>query len=392
MPTSLQIINQPIDQLHAYERNPRKNDEVVNKMKDCIREFGFRIPIVAQSDGTIVDGHLRYKAAKALGYTEVPVVLADDLSDAQIKAFRLVANQSANWADWDEDLLKLELEDLKQLDFDLDLTGFDTASLEELLAEESKSDIEEDDFDTERAIRETETIISKPGDIWILGRHRLMCGDATNRTQVAKLMNGFKVDTVFTDPPYDFTECRYADNIKAFSEDANVFVMNNDLNMLRYLKKSELDFRKFFVADLYIATPQGREPYLSHILVSHEKNGNGKGNKNLHDGLRSIIRMNYRGNLNEERTIHKHQKSIKFISTFLAHYQATSVLDLFGGSGSTLIACEDFEIPCFMMEIEPLYVDVIIQRWQQETGEHAILDATQQSFFDLLKIRKGSAC
>lgn len=391
METSLHIINQPISELHEYERNPRKNNEVIDQMKQCIREFGFRIPIVAQSDGTIVDGHLRYKAAKALGYTEVPVVLADDLSEAQIKAFRLVANQSANWASWDEELLKLELEDLKNLDFDLDLTGFDSEEIESLLDSSSENPIEDhDDFDAERIAKETEKIVSKPGDIWCLGKHRVMCGDATDRLQVAQLMNGFKVDTVFTDPPYDFTECHYADILKDFSEDANVFVMNNDINMLRYLKKSQLDFRKFFVADMYFATPQGREPYLSHILVSHERNGNAKGNKNIHDGLRSIIRMEYRGNLHEEKTIHKHQKSIKFISIFLEHYQATSVLDIFGGSGSTLIACEDKNIPCFMMEIEPLYVDVIIQRWQQETGEKAILESTQQTFAEL--IRGAESC
>lgn len=207
-----------------------------------------------------MDGHLRYKAAKALGYTEVPVVLADDLSEAQIKAFRLVANQSANWASWDEELLKLELEDLKNLDFDLDLTGFDSEEIENLLKSEAQESLlENDDFDAEKAIQETKKIVSKPGDIWCLGKHRVMCGDATDRLQVAQLMNGFKVDTVFTDPPYDFTECHYADILKDFSEDANVFVMNNDINMLRYLKKSQLDFRKFFVADMYFATPQGRE-------------------------------------------------------------------------------------------------------------------------------------
>lgn len=386
---TLTILQRPLTELHPYSRNPRKNDTAVAQMQQCIRAFGFRIPIVAKSDGTIVDGHLRYKAAQALGYTEVPVVLADELSEAQIKAFRLVANQSANWAEWDEGLLQLELEDLKKLDFDLDLTGFDSKTIAELLGDPPA---EEEDFDTDKAVRETERVISKSGDIWLLGSHRLMCGDATNRSDVIRLMNGFKVDTVFTDPPYDFTECNYADNIRDFSADANVFVMNNDPNMLRYLKKSQLDFRKFFVADMYFATPQGREPYLSHILVSHERNGNAKGNKNLHDGLRSVIRMEYRGNLNEEKTIHKHQKSIKFISIFLEHYQATSVLDLFGGSGSTLIVCEDRAIPCFMMEIEPLYVDVIIRRWQHETGEPALLASSRQSSHELLKIRKDAPC
>ena len=124
MTNSLTVADWQIDKLVPYARNPRKNDDVVDRMCGAIREFGFRIPIVAKSDGTVVDGHLRLKAALKLGFKTVPVVLADDLTDAQIKAFRLLANQSANWAEWDEELLKLELEDLQHLDFDLDLTGF----------------------------------------------------------------------------------------------------------------------------------------------------------------------------------------------------------------------------------------------------------------------------
>lgn len=121
----LEVQQMPIEKLVGYARNPRKNDAVVDKMVESIKEFGFRIPIVARSDGSVVDGHLRLKAAKALGMTEVPVAIADDLTDTQIKAFRLLANQSANWAEWDEELLKLELEDLRAEDFDIDLIGFD---------------------------------------------------------------------------------------------------------------------------------------------------------------------------------------------------------------------------------------------------------------------------
>ncbi|GHS91295.1 hypothetical protein AGMMS49949_01430 [Alphaproteobacteria bacterium] len=389
MNTKLKILYKPLTELHEYERNPRKNDTVLEKMKHCIQEFGFRIPIVVQSDGTIVDGHLRFKAAKALGLQEVPVVLADELSEAQIKAFRLVANQSANWADWDEELLKLELEDLKNLNFDLDLTGFDLKDIEKFLKDDFEDDFE-DDFDAEKATQQNQKIISKRGDLWLLGKHRLLCGDSLDPKQVATLMNGFKVDTVFTDPPYDFTECSYASILKDFSEDANVFVMNNDPNMIRYLRQSQLDFRKFFIADFVFASPQGSEPYLSHILVSHEKNGNAKSNKNLRDGLRSLIRMEYRGNLTDEKTIHTHQKSLKFITTFLKHYQATSVLDIFGGSGSTLIACENLGIPCFMLEIEPLYVDVILQRWEALTKDKALLEADGLTFSEVQSLREAS--
>ena len=133
------------NKLIEYIRNPRNNDAVVDKMVDCIKEYGFRIPIVAKSDGSVVDGHLRLKAARKLGLKEVPVVLADDLTEAQIKAFRLVANQSANWAEWDKDLLRLELLDLKGMDFDLNLTGFDLSEVDRLI-QESKT-IQEDEFE-----------------------------------------------------------------------------------------------------------------------------------------------------------------------------------------------------------------------------------------------------
>lgn len=187
------------DSLIAYARNPRKNDAVVDQMVSCIKEFGFRIPIVAKSDGTVVDGHLRLKAAKKLGLKEVPIVIADDLSEAQIKAFRLVANQSANWAEWDDELLKLELEDLKDADFDLELTGFDLNEIEKYLRSD---DIQEDGFE-EESIEEVQEIITKPGDLWILGNHRLLCGDSRNSSDVQKLMNGNLADMVFTDPPYN---------------------------------------------------------------------------------------------------------------------------------------------------------------------------------------------
>ena len=145
MAQSLSIKEFPIDKLIAYARNPRKNDAVIDKMIASIQEFGFRIPIIAKSDGTIVDGHLRFKAAKQLGLKNLPVILADDLTDAQIKAFRLLANQSANWAAWDEDLLKIELEELAAIDFDLNLTGFDFDEINQYLenAEEPEEFTEE---------------------------------------------------------------------------------------------------------------------------------------------------------------------------------------------------------------------------------------------------------
>lgn len=131
------------DKLHQYQNNPRKNDNVVDKMIASINEFGFRIPILAKNDGTIIDGHLRFKAAVRLGMNELPVIFCDDMSEAQIKAFRLMANKSLHWAEWDEELLSLELDDLKKLDFDLNLTGFDTSEIENLMSAEERQTPEE---------------------------------------------------------------------------------------------------------------------------------------------------------------------------------------------------------------------------------------------------------
>ena len=170
------------DKLIEYARNPRKNDFVVDRMVSCIKEFGFRIPIVAKSDGTVVDGHLRLKAARKLGLEEVPVVIANDLSEAQIKAFRLIANQSANWADWDEELLKLEFQELEKLNFDLSLTGFDLDEIEACLKEDEEIENTAEDFEENNL-----PTASKVGDLWILGKHRLLCGDSTNKDDVLKL-------------------------------------------------------------------------------------------------------------------------------------------------------------------------------------------------------------
>ena len=187
----------PIDRLIEYARNPRKNDAVVDQMAGAIREFGFRIPIVAKSDGSVVDGHLRLKAARKLGLTEVPVALADELTDAQIKAFRLLANRSANWAEWDTELLRLELGDLNVLGFDLTLTGFGEIELGSLLADKTEGLTDPDD-----APAVPEHPVSQTGDLWLLGRHRLLCGDSTVATDVERVLGGVEPHLMVTDPPY----------------------------------------------------------------------------------------------------------------------------------------------------------------------------------------------
>ncbi|MFN3629751.1 MAG: DNA modification methylase [Casimicrobiaceae bacterium] len=193
-----------------YARNPRKNDHAVDRMAAAIVEFGFRIPVVARSTGEVVDGHLRLKAARKLGLATVPVVLADELSDVQIKAFRLIANQSVSWAQWDEELLSLELAELSEAGYDLGLTGFSNEEIEELLAgitedpaaeDEAAAGSESSNADADDVTPPT-VAVTRLGDLWLLGEHRLLCADSRDAAAVARLLEGERAHLLFTSPPY----------------------------------------------------------------------------------------------------------------------------------------------------------------------------------------------
>src|SRR5438477_628987 len=185
-----------IDRLVFYARNPRKNDSAVDPMCSSIREFGFKIPVLARSDGEVVDGHLRLKAARKLGITEVPVILCDEWTPAQVKAFRLMVNRSVTWADWDEDLLAQELLEIQKADFDLSLTGFDVKQIDDLLASCSLGAGHEDQVPDI-----PEVPVSRSGDLWLCGRHRVLCGDATSSEAVAHVLGDSKPVVMVTDPP-----------------------------------------------------------------------------------------------------------------------------------------------------------------------------------------------
>ena len=193
-PLEIQIWH--IDRLVLYARNPRKNDAVVDRMCSSIREFGFKIPVLARSDGEVVDGHLRIKAARKLRMTEVPVILCDEWSAAQVKAFRLIVNRSVTWASWDDELLALELQDLNEADFDLSLTGFDPGEIDALLVAPG------DDERANAAPPLPENPVSRLGDLWLCGAHRVLCGDSTNAENVARLLGDRKPLLMVTDPPY----------------------------------------------------------------------------------------------------------------------------------------------------------------------------------------------
>src|SRR5580658_7459505 len=195
MTKQMEIQTWPIERLVPYIRNPRKNDAAVDRMAASMREFGFKIPMLVRSDGEVVDGHLRLKAAKKLRITEIPVILCDEWTRAQVKAFRLMVNRSVTWASWDEELLALELQEIQESDFDLSLTGFDPGEIDGLLA-----------LDDEEKANEApplpESPASRAGDLWFLGNHRVLCGDATSAEAVARLLGERKPRLMVTDPPY----------------------------------------------------------------------------------------------------------------------------------------------------------------------------------------------
>src|SRR5256714_250030 len=201
-PTPQRIEYWSIERLVFYIRNPRKNDAAVDRMCSSIREFGFKIPVLARSDGEVVDGHLRLKAARKLGSwpggdtTAIPVLLCDEWTPAQVKAFRLMVNRSVSWADWDDELLALELQELNEADFDLSLTGFDPKELDDLLVPA------EDDEKANAVPPLPENPVSRLGDLWLCGRHRVLCGDATSSEVVARLLAQRKPFLMVTDPPY----------------------------------------------------------------------------------------------------------------------------------------------------------------------------------------------
>lgn len=192
----MKIVDMELTRLYPYENNPRVNDEAVEPVANSIKEFGFKVPIVATQDGEIINGHTRYKAALKLDLSSVPVIIADDLSDEQVKAFRLADNKISELADWDMDKLMSELEGLSDID-DIDMSGFgfDDIQIEEAGLDEP----EDDDYD----VIPVEDPVSKLGQIWQLGNHRLMVGDSTDSDQVAKLLDGNELDLLVTDPPYN---------------------------------------------------------------------------------------------------------------------------------------------------------------------------------------------
>ncbi len=315
-------------------------------INDCEIEIAKRYD-TPDSVGTVAEGFVLFEGTR-LNYREV------EWDDRRAEQANIIANKAGgNW-DWQILTEDFEINDLLEWGFsEEDFAGKDV----EVEPEETKGD-----DDVPEVQEQAETV---RGDLWELGEHRLLCGDSTMVDDVGKLMNGSKANIVFTDPPYDLEDEDYVDTIPCFVKDAHVFVMHDDKGIVEYLRRSKLDFQRFFVANFGFCSPRGNDPYLRHILVSHEKYGDAMPHKNMHDGLSSIIQMKYRGTLKDDETSHKHQKSIDFIGNFLNHYSNESglVLDLFMGSGSTLITAEKEKRVCYGMELSENFCDLVVKRY-----------------------------
>lgn len=362
---SLSITNIKTVDIKPYEKNPRKNDEAVKYVAESIKEFGFKVPIVIDDNNIIVAGHTRWKAAKKLGITECPCIVASDLTDEQIKAFRLADNKVAEKAEWDFDLLAIELDDI--VDLDMEVFGFEDITVEE------EPEVAEDDFEAELP----EEPIAKPGDIYQLGRHRLMCGSATSFEDVDKLVNGEQIDIVYTDPPYGMNAVSKSG---VLSEKYKTDIMNDEDNTVAIdsfnLCATQFHDAKqvWWGANYYTECLPSSECW----LVWDKNNGNSDQTdcELAWANFRSVVRQFTMASEKTNR-VHPTQKPCKLFNEIIRKFdknnEYANVLDLFGGSGSTLIACEQMNKTCYTMELDPKYVDVIIARWEQFTGEKAVL-------------------
>lgn len=420
----MKIVEMRIEDIRPYEKNPRINDMAVDAVAKSIQEFGFKVPIVIDRNNVIVTGHTRYKASKKLGLEKVPCIKADDLDDKQIRAFRLADNKVAEIAEWDLDLLNEELSLLD--DFDMSDYGFEVL--------EQEPEAEEDDFDVDKAIPDVPK--AKRGEVYRLGRHYLMCGDSTTG-DVDILIKGEPMDMVLTDPPYNvdyshkaqmlneylgtssidtpiendamdpeqFTEFleKAFENLKDALKPGGVFYIwyasqsgtefSKALESVGLQARQELIWRKnqlvlgrsdyqwrhepckygwkdgaghYFVGDRDLTTIIEDADYTkmdkTHLLELLEK---------IYSLKSTVIDCERP----TKSALHPTMKPIKLMGYMInnSSRQGEKVLDLFGGSGSTLMACEQLNRICYMMEYDPGYVDVIIARWEEFTGEKAEL-------------------
>ena len=423
-----------IDDITPYESNPRVNDQAVDAVAASLAEFGFRQPIVVDGDGVIIVGHTRWKAAKKLGLAKVPVHVATDLSPEQIKAYRIADNQTATLAEWDFDLLPIELKDLQGADYDLSLLGFGSEELAKLLDGEATEGL----TDPDQVPEPPDEAITQPGDIWVLGEHRLMCGDSGSEADLDRLLDGATIDLVNMDPPYNvkveprsstaiaaglssfqnkkaqlhhqgFDQARGANDPKKARKKMrakdrpleNDFVSDEAFdkmlmawfaNASRVLKPGGSFYIWGGYANLgnYPAPLKAAGLYFSQGIVWDKQHpvltrkdmmgafelafyGWKEGAGHNFYGPNNATDLWHVKKVSPQAMVHLTEKPVELAvrSIQYSSLPGENVMDLFGGSGSTLIGCQQTGRRAYLMELDPLYCDVIVQRWEQFTGQKA---------------------
>lgn len=401
-----------IEKLVPYARNARTHSkEQIAQLRASLREFGFVSPAVIDADYNILVGHGRVQAAREEGYQTVPCVFAEDLTEAQKRAYILADNQLALNAGWDEEMLSVELADLQENAFDLSVLGFAENDLEKLLNGESESDAKDDDFDLSSALEQAAFV--ETGDVWIVGKHRLVCGDATSKEDVAKLMDGKKANMLLTDPPYgvsfksssgltiknDSMKNEEFYNFLKASFDAVVEHMEKGgVGYVFHADTEGLNFRKAFVdAGFHLAgcciwvkdsLVLGRSDYQwqhEPVLYGFLQNGS---HPWFSDRKQTTI-WNFKKPKRNEN--HPTSKPLDLLGYPIGNstQENAIVVDTFGGSGSTMMACEQLNRVCYMMELDPKYASVILRRYVEDTGDEAnvfvIRDGKKLMYSDLVK-------
>lgn len=400
--------------LIPYVNNARTHSqEQVNKLRGSLREFGFINPVIIDSDFNVIAGHGRLMAAKEEGIEEVPCVLVDYLTEAQKKAYILADNRYAQDAGWDEEMLKLEIEALEGMDFDVSLTGFNEDEIADLFADSESTGAEDDDFDLSDALEKAAFV--ERGDVWQVGRHRLMCGDATSAEDVATLMDGKKANLIITDPPYNVafesSDGLSIKNDKMENDKFYEFLLAAFKNMAEHLEKGGsayvfhadtegLNFRKAFIdAGFHLSgcciwvknsLVLGRSDYQwQHEPVLYGFLQNGKHYWSKSAGRSQTTIWNF--DKPKKNKNHPTSKPLDLLAYPIGNSSQENaiVIDTFGGSGSTLMTCEQTNRICYTMELDEKYASVILRRYAEDTGDadnvYVIRNGEKIMYADLVK-------
>lgn len=408
--TDFQLV--PTDKLIPYVNNARTHSkEQITKLRSSLREFGFINPVIIDRDFNVIAGHGRIEAAKAEGITEVPCVYVDHLTEAQKKAYILADNRMALDAGWDEELLAVELSELQDLGYDLAMTGFDEKELVDLFSDKTDSDAKDDDFDLTAALEKASFV--QRGDVWTVGRHKLMCGDATSADDVNTLMGSVKANLILTDPPYGVSFKSASgltiQNDSMKNEEFYTFLLSAFQCMADHLEKGGaayvfhadtegLNFRRAFIdAGFHLAgcciwvkdsLVLGRSDYQwQHEPVLYGFMQNGK--HNWYSDRKQTTIWNF--DKPKRNANHPTSKPLDLLGYPIGNstQENAVVIDTFGGSGSTLMACEQMNRICYMMELDEKYASVILRRYVEDTGDAAGVFVTRNGqqipYADLVK-------